>query len=155
MAQKEYLSPIGRMIISTDGSSLTALTFSESPCENKDDKITAITEKWLCSYFSGKIPDLTPPLKPSGTPFQQMIWGMLTEIPYGKTVSYGQLAASAAEKREIKKMSAQAVGGAVGRNPIAIIIPCHRVIGADGALTGYAAGLHRKEYLLRLEKVIS
>ena len=111
-----------------------------------------MTEKWLDIYFSGNIPDFTPPISLSGTPFKLMIWEMLRGIPYGETVSYGDIAKQAAEKRGIEKMSSQAVGGAVGKNPVAIIIPCHRVIGADGSLTGYGGGIEKKEFLLRLEK---
>ena len=152
MAQKEYLSPIGRMIITADNNTLTDLSFSDIPCENTDNDITEMTEKWLDIYFSGNIPEFTPPISLSGTPFQLMIWEMLRAIPYGSTVSYKDIAKQAAEKLRKEKMSSQAVGGAVGRNPIAIIIPCHRVVGSDGSLTGYAGGIEKKEYLLRLEK---
>ncbi len=154
MAQKEYFSPIGRMIISADNNALTALYFSDSPCENAGSDITEMTEKWLDIYFSEKNPDFTPPVSFSGTTFRMMIWEMLKDIPYGKTVSYKELAEAAAIKRGKVKMSSQAVGGAVGRNPIAIIIPCHRVIGSDGSLTGYAGGLEKKEFLLRLERSV-
>jgi methylated-DNA-[protein]-cysteine S-methyltransferase len=104
------------------------------------------TRRWLDLYFTGEKPDFTPQLAPKGTPFQQRVWEILLTIPYGKTVSYGDVA------RQISPtMSAQAIGGAVGRNPIGIIIPCHRVIGADGSLTGYGGGLERKRWLLELE----
>ncbi|MBQ5333654.1 MAG: methylated-DNA--[protein]-cysteine S-methyltransferase [Oscillospiraceae bacterium] len=154
MVQKEYFSPIGRMIITADNNALTDLSFSDISCENTDNDITEMTEKWLDIYFSGNIPEFTPPVSLSGTPFQLMIWEMLRAIPYGSTVSYKDIAKQAAKKQGKEKMSSQAVGGAVGRNPIAIIIPCHRVIGSDGSLTGYAGGLDKKTYLLRLENKV-
>ena len=107
---------------------------------------------WLDAYFAGNAPSPAAlPLRPEGTEFRRLIWGLLLEIPYGKTVTYGALAKRAAEILGKPRMSAQAVGQAVGRNPISILIPCHRVVGAGGQLTGYAGGLARKEYLLRLE----
>ena len=109
------------------------------------------TVRWLECYFDGFMPDFTPPLAPQGTPFRQAVWEILREIPYGGTMSYGQVAARLAADRGLSRMSAQAVGGAVGHNPIALIIPCHRVVGADGNLTGYAAGLDRKDWLLKWE----
>ena len=109
------------------------------------------TCRWLECYFDGRMPDFTPPLAPQGTPFQQAVWELLRDIPYGGTMSYGQIATRLAADRGLRRMSAQAIGGAVGHNPIALIIPCHRVIGADGRLTGYAAGLDRKAALLALE----
>lgn len=151
---KEYFSPTGRMIISADDNSLTKLSFSDMPCEINENHITKITEEWLDIYFSGNIPDFTPPLCPSGTAFQLMIWELLREIPYGITVSYGEIAGKAAALRGMKKMSPQAVGGAVGRNPIALIIPCHRVISGDGSLTGYRGGIDKKAFLLGLEKKV-
>ena len=154
MAKKEYFSPIGRMIITADNNALTDLSFSDIPCENADNDITKMTEKWLDIYFSENIPDFTPPISLSGTPFQMMIWDLIKAIPYGMTVSYSDIARQAAKKRGIEKMSAQAVGGAVGRNPIAIIIPCHRVIGSDGSVTGYAGGIDKKDYLLKLENKV-
>ena len=99
-------------------------------------------------YFAKKIPDFLPPLKPKGTPFQQKVWELLLQIPYGKICTYSDLA------KQLGCKSAQAVGGAVGRNPISILIPCHRVVGANGSLTGYAGGLEKKEFLLHLEKSI-
>ena len=106
------------------------------------------TRRWLDLYIAaGEKPDSIPPLAPLGTPFQQRVWKILLTIPYGKTMSYGDIACLVSPT-----MSAQAVGGAVGRNPIAIIIPCHRVIGADGSLTGYGGGLERKRWMLELER---
>ena len=108
-------------------------------------------KRWLDLYFGGQKPDFLPPLHPEGTAFQKSVWDILLEIPYGKTISYGEIAGHIALKQGISRMSAQAVGGAVGRNPISIIIPCHRVVGADVSLTGYAGGLDRKIKLLELE----
>ena len=110
------------------------------------------TKRWLDSYFSGQIPDFLPPLSLKGTDFRMEVWEELLKIPYGKTVSYGEIAAAVARKRGLDRMSAQAVGGAVGHNPVAIIVPCHRVVGKDGSLTGYGGGLDKKTALLSLEK---
>lgn len=104
------------------------------------------TFRWLDTYFAGRNPEHVPPLRPQGTPFQQRVWRKLQEIPYGCTATYGDIA------RRVGCRSAQAVGQAIGRNPIAIIIPCHRVVGADGSLTGYAYGIETKEKLLQLEQ---
>lgn len=106
------------------------------------------TKRWLDIYFSGHEPDFTPPLHPVGSPFRQAVWQLLLEIPYGQTTTYGALA----KRLNAGRMSAQAVGGAVGHNPISIIVPCHRVVGANGSLTGYAGGLERKIKLLEIEK---
>jgi methylated-DNA-[protein]-cysteine S-methyltransferase len=108
--------------------------------------------RWLDLYFSGQNPDFLPPLQYSTTPFRKAVYDILLTIPYGETMTYGQIAAKVAEQQGIEKMSAQAVGGAVGRNPIALMIPCHRVVGTGGNLTGYAGGLDRKLKLLELEK---
>lgn len=143
-----YHSPVGTIILVSDGTSLTALDFvqSQDVKDQQDLPIFVETRRWLDLYFSGKKPDFTPPLKPQGTPFQQKVWGELLNIPYGATVSYGEIA------RRIGCRSAQAIGQAVHRNPISIIIPCHRVIGADGSLTGYASGLDIKQRLLQIEQ---
>ncbi len=120
------------------------------------------TRRWLDIYFSGRIPDFTPPLHLRGTPFRKAVWRILLEIPYGQTVTYGEIAARlagpAAKNRLAEGLGsgsvlARAVGGAVGSNPVSLIVPCHRVVGADGSLTGYAAGLDRKRALLRLERI--
>ena len=150
-----YDSPLGGMTMASDGQALTALWFngtrSESYFVNETTATKVLpvfdeTRRWLDLYFSGEQPDFTPPLAPKGTPFQQQVWEILLTIPYGKTMSYGKVA------RQISPtMSAQAIGGAVGRNPIGIIIPCHRVIGADGSLTGYGGGLERKRWMLEME----
>ena len=150
-----YDSPLGGMTMASDGQALTALWFEGTRREPRfADMISATTmlpifdetRRWLDMYFAGKKPNFTPQLAPKGTPFQQRVWEILLTIPYGKTMSYGDVA-----RRISPTMSAQAIGGAVGRNPVGIIIPCHRVIGADGSLTGYGGGLERKRWLLELE----
>lgn len=131
----------------SDGTSLTELKFGE-PKENLDNHDLPVfkeTRHWLDLYFQGETPNFTPQLKPQGTPFQQKVWQELLKIRYGQTTTYGAIA------KCIGCRSAQAVGQAIHRNPIAIIIPCHRVIGADGSLTGYASGIDIKERLLRIE----
>lgn len=155
-----YTSPLGGITLASDGMALTGLYFDGEtgcpPCDaahEKDLPVFGEVVKWLDLYFAGKEPHFMPALSPSGTAFQQAVWAILRTIPYGATTSYGTIA-KRLEKSTGKRMSAQAVGGAVGRNPISILIPCHRVIGADGSLTGYAGGLDKKEYLLALEGVI-
>lgn len=151
-----YLSPIGELSILSDGNSITGIHFDyEISVEERRDNlpvfITAL--RWLDCYFGGRNPDTsTLPLKPEGTPFQKLVWSMLLKIPYGETISYGSLASRAAAALGKTAMSAQAIGGAVGRNPIVIVIPCHRVLGAKGQLTGFSCGINRKRYLLDLEK---
>ncbi|MDO4664512.1 MAG: methylated-DNA--[protein]-cysteine S-methyltransferase, partial [Erysipelotrichaceae bacterium] len=108
---------------------------------------------WLDLYFSGKNPSFTLPLHRIGTPFQKEVWNMLCTVPYGKTITYGELAKQIAQKKGLSHMSAQAIGRAVGKNPISIVVPCHRVVGAKGTLTGYAAGIEKKEELLKLEGI--
>ncbi len=142
-----YCSLLGDIVLTSDGTALTGLRFAESPCVEQAQDILPLADacRWLDLYFSGARPDFTPRLAPRGTPFQQSVWRELLAIPYGHTVSYGYIA------QRLHCSSAQAVGGAVGRNPIALIIPCHRVIGSDGHLTGYAYGLDRKQWLLSHE----
>ena len=142
-----YRSPLGDIVLTSDGSALTGLQFAEASCRQPAEGIPLLTDacRWLDLYFSGARPDFIPRLAPQGTPFQQSVWGELLAIPYGHTVSYGYIA------QRLRCHSAQAVGGAVGRNPIALIIPCHRVIGSNGQLTGYAYGLDRKQWLLSHE----
>ena len=118
----------------------------------KEPPVFKETRRWLDRYFEGQDPGFVPPLRADGTPFQQTVWEILQAIPYGETKTYGEIAARIARLRGIRKMSAQAVGGAVSRNPISLIIPCHRVIGSDGNLTGYVGGLDRKEWLLSWEQ---
>ena len=154
-----YSSPLGRIVLMSDGTALTELDFAEEVPEasavhtQKDLPVFREVCRWLDVYFAGRDPGALPPLAPHGTAFQQAVWKILRRIPYGTTTTYGRIAAHIAAARG-GRMSAQAVGGAVGRNPISILIPCHRVIGADGSLTGYAGGLDKKEYLLRLEGVL-
>ena len=109
------------------------------------------TKRWLDTYFDGKEPEHTPPLRLKTSEFRREVWEIMLTIPYGATMTYGEIAKKIAEKRGMSTMSAQAVGGAVGHNAISIIIPCHRVIGSDGSLTGYAGGIERKLALLKLE----
>lgn len=149
----------------SDGVSLTALSASavlqdEILADGKaifdKDAETAVlqeTRRWLDIYFSGEIPTFLPRLSLKGTPFQMAVWEELLAIPYGTTTTYKEIAARVAERLGRKKMSAQAVGQAVGHNPVGIIVPCHRVIGSNGSLTGYAWGLPMKESLLRLESI--
>ncbi len=155
-----YKSPLGEILLAANDRALTGLWFEGhrffakffGDFEERETEILKLAEKWLDVYFSGKEPDFRVPICFEGTDFQKEVWEILNRIPYGKTVTYGDIAKTVAEKRGIKKMSAQAVGGAVGRNPISIIVPCHRVIGADGSLTGYGGGIDRKIALLELEK---
>ncbi len=156
-----YTSPLGEMILASDGEALTGLWFEgrKPPLDLSQAReakealpVFARTVRWLDCYFSGSAPDFTPPLRPEGTAFRKAVWALLLEIPYGQTVSYGVLAQRLAEQRGVSRISARAVGGAVGRNPIWLIVPCHRVVGADGGLTGYAGGLERKRRLLALER---
>ena len=144
-------SPLGPITLIFDGEALICLRFgkTDNNCVNPlsafhNPLSTCI--RWLDLYFSGRQPDFTPPLSLTGTDFQRRVWQALLEIPYGQTVSYGELA------RRIGCRSAQAVGQAVGKNPISIIVPCHRVVGSDGSMTGYAYGIEKKQYLLHLEQ---
>lgn len=155
-------SPLGGFTLASDGEALTGLWFDgqkhfgaglSGDAREQRLPVFAETERWLKLYFTGAEPDFTPPLRLIGTAFQREVWELLRQIPYGETVSYGALAARIAERRGLARFSAQAVGGAVGRNPISILVPCHRVLGADGSLTGYAGGLEKKAALLGLEGV--
>ena len=156
-----YMSPLGGITIASDGEALTGLWFDgqkyfeanlSAEHEEKKLEIFDITDKWLDIYFSGKEPDFTPPLSMKTTEFRKKVWKILLTIPYGKTMTYGEIAERIAKDSGKAKMSAQAVGGAVGHNSISLIIPCHRVIGANGSLTGYAGGIEKKKKLLELEK---
>lgn len=109
-------------------------------------------KEWLDSYFMGKIPSFTPPIHLEDTPFRLAVWDLLSKIPYGEVVTYKELAGEIARQKGIPSMSTQAIGGAVGHNPISIIIPCHRVVGSDGSLTGYAGGIDKKRSLLTIER---
>lgn len=150
-----YHSPLGDITLTSDGNALVGLwfdgqrysaaTLDPKHTERDDLPLFDQTRRWLDCYFAGKEPKFTPKLTLRATAFRKHVWEALLAIPYGQTASYGEIA------RRVGVRSAQAVGGAVGRNPIALIIPCHRVVGADGTLVGYAAGLDRKARLLQLE----
>lgn len=146
-----YTSPMGRLWLTGRDGILTGLSFRE-PCGEFVSGDFGIVKRWLDDYFTGRPRKIDFSLEPAGTAFQKQIWNLLLEIPFGETRTYGQLARQAAVLMGKEKMSPQAVGQAVGRNPIAIIIPCHRCIGADGSLTGYASGLERKAWLLAHEQ---
>ena len=146
MVYTEYDSPVGKLFLASDGSSLKALGFGNAPEETGSDPVLEMAKEWLDDYFWGDFREPQFTLAPEGTAFQQKVWQMLLEIPYGETATYGDLA-----RKLGKTMSAQAVGQAVGKNPIAIVIPCHRVVGAKGQLTGYAWGIEKKKWLLDLE----
>lgn len=157
---QHYRSPLGGILLAADEIGLTGLWFDGEkyfadnlPAEHTERETPALSAavRWLDIYFSGKEPDFTPPLHPIGSPFRQAVWAILLEIPYGKTVTYGEIARQIAAQQGLLKMSAQAVGGAVGHNEISVIIPCHRVVGTGGSLTGYAGGIDRKTALLELE----
>lgn len=155
-----YVSPLGGMTIADDGEGISGLFFDDMPAcrailsgshTTAATPATRLTREWLDLYFDGGRPGFTPPLHLTGSEFCLAIWRMLLEIPYGTTTTYGALAARLAALHGRASMSAQAVGGAVGRNPVGIIVPCHRVVGAGGSLVGYAGGLERKSALLAIE----
>lgn len=157
-----YDSPLGGITLASDGTTLTGLWFDKqkffastilNDYEKKDLPIFEQTVRWLDVYFSGNAPDFTPSLNMRTTEFRRTVWSVLLTIPYGETMTYGEIADEIAKQKGIAKMSAQAVGGAVGHNSISLIIPCHRVVGTNGSLTGYAGGIQRKAELLRLEKI--
>lgn len=157
-----YESPIGRILLAADEVGLTGLWFEgqkyfalylDKEHEEKELPVFQDVKRWLDIYFSGKEPGFTVPIHFTGTEFQNEVWAILYSIPYGKTMTYGEIAKKIAKKKGLEHMSAQAVGGAVGHNEISIIVPCHRVVGANGSLTGYAGGIDKKVKLLTLEKV--
>ena len=161
MFESRIQTPLGEVRLRSDGKLLTGLWFvgqvndAKNNCgiEMKDDlPIFVQVENWLERYFSGNQTPITFPLQPKGTIFQERVWKILQEIPYGETMTYGEIAQRIAKEKGVAAYSAQAVGQAVGKNPISILIPCHRVLGKNGALTGYAGGVHRKEQLLRIER---
>ena len=119
--------------------------------KEKNLPIFDTASRWLAIYFAGGMPDFMPPISMRGSEFCKAVWEILLTIPYGKTMTYGEIARQMARSKELPAMSAQAVGGAVGHNPISLIVPCHRVVGTNGSLTGYAGGLEKKKYLLSLE----
>lgn len=151
MYSTKYSSPIGEILLLSDGENLCGISFDSQKrdvdfIENDDLEIFKKVIGWLDDYFDGKNPKIDFNLKASGTDFRMNVWKLLSQIPYGETVTYGEIASMISPT-----MSAQAVGGAVGANPIAIVIPCHRVMGKDNKLTGYAAGLDKKIELLKIE----
>jgi len=157
----DYNSPLGKIVLASDGENLIGLWFDEQkyfgsrllpPIETRELPIFLTTKRWLDAYFAGENPDFVPPLRLIGTPFQQTVWQLLQKIPYGQTTTYGNLSREICKLTNRQRMSAQAIGGAVGRNPISLIVPCHRVVGANGALIGYAGGIERKQFLLELER---
>ena len=157
-----YDSPLGGITLASDGNALTGLWFDgqkyfgdtlNQTYEEKNLPVFVQTEQWLDKYFSSRESDFTPPLLLKTTPFRKMIWEILLTIPYGKTMTYGEIARQAAQRMGLPRMSSQAVGGAVGHNAISIIIPCHRVVGSNGNLTGYAGGVDKKIKLLQLEGI--
>lgn len=155
-----YHSPLGGITLSSNGSELTGLWFdgqkyfgSTLPKNYQEQNLPVFEEtcKWLDLYFNGKAPDFTPPLKMETTSFRKAVWEILLTIPFGQTITYGEIADRIAKQMGLAHMSAQAVGGAVGHNAVSLIIPCHRVVGTNGSLTGYAGGIEKKLYLLNLE----
>ncbi len=160
----DYLSPVGMLTLASDGIHLVGLwiegqkyfekTISEPIVRDRALPVLEETKDWLNRYFAGERPKISKlPLSPSGSEFRQEVWKLLCEIPYGQITTYGEIAKKMAVKMGRKSMSGQAVGGAVGHNPISIIIPCHRVVGSNGSLTGYAGGIDLKIQLLKHEGV--
>lgn len=154
----EFVSPIGILTLASDGEALVGLwlegqkyfggSVSGEMTQKDDLAVFALAKDWLGRYFAGDRPEIRElKLRPMGSPFRQKVWEKLCRIPYGETTTYGAIA------KELGTNSAQAVGGAVGHNPISIIIPCHRVLGADGSLTGYAGGVRKKQWLLQHENI--
>ena len=158
-----FLSPLGEMLMAGDEKGLSGLWFCGQKYfglgldpEHKEKALPVFeqTEQWLQIYFSGKEPVFSVPLHFSGTDFQKEVWKLLCTIPYGQTTTYGEIASRLALQKGLPHMSAQAVGGAVGPNKISVLVPCHRVLGSNGSLTGYAGGLEKKKYLLELEHIL-
>ncbi|MDU2065493.1 MAG: methylated-DNA--[protein]-cysteine S-methyltransferase [Sporomusaceae bacterium] len=159
-----YLSPIGKLTLACDTNNLVGLwlegqkyyggAIAKTMLENNDMPVFAVVKQWLDRYFAGEKPAISElALAPIGGDFRQVVWKLLCEIPYGTVITYGDIAKKAALKLHKQSMSSQAIGGAVGHNPISIIIPCHRVVGVKGSLTGYAGGVNTKVKLLELEGV--
>ena len=157
-----YKSKLGEILLAADEIGLTGLWFTgqkyfastlSDEHISRETPVLSEAKEWLDVYFSGKEPDFTVPLHFTGTDFQNEVWEILCTIPYGQTIAYGEIAKQIAAKKGLPRMSAQAVGGAVGHNEISIIVPCHRVVGTNGSLTGYAGGTEKKVELLKLENV--
>ncbi len=159
-----YESPMGRIILSSNGKEITGLWFESSRFIKKLNELSSkpeenlpifkVTKNWLERYFKGEEPNPKEiPMKMIGTRFSKQVWKILNTISYGKTITYGEIAKRIAKENHLKAMSAQAVGHAVGHNPISILVPCHRVVGCNGSLTGYGGGIYKKVALLQLEKV--
>ena len=159
-----YNSPLGVLTIAGDGKNITGVwlegqkyfcaTVNEPLIEKDDLPVFIKTKNWLDRYFQGEKPLIKElPLAPQGNDFRQAVWRILCEIPYGETLTYGEIAKKIAAQMNRESMSAQAIGGAVGHNPISIIIPCHRVVGSNGSLTGYAGGIDKKIKLLQLDGI--
>lgn len=155
-----YDSPLGGILLAADDVGLTGLWFDgqkyfarglSNERIAQETSVLAEAKRWLDIYFTGKKPDFTPPLHPIGSAFRRSVWDILLRIPYGQTITYGEIARQLAEKQGRPRIAAQAVGGAVGHNKISIIIPCHRVVGTNGSLTGYAGGIDKKVKLLEWE----
>ena len=156
----EYASPLGPITLACDEDAIIGSWFNgqryfgnilPEQTEQKEQPLFADAKRWLDVYFSGRAPDFLPPLRYNSTPFRKTVCEIMLTIPYGRTMTYGEIAAEIARQQGLEKMSAQAVGGAVAHNPISLMIPCHRVVGAGGSLTGYAGGIDRKVRLLALE----
>lgn len=164
MYKTDYASPIGNIMLASDGKNIIgawidgqkyfAQSIKSELIETDDLEIFELTKIWLDRYFAGEQPDISElPLAPQGNDFRQEVWEILKSIPYGEVITYGDIAKQIARRHGKQKMSAQAVGGTVGHNPISVIIPCHRVVGAGGNLTGYAGGINLKIKLLQHEGV--
>ena len=158
-----YQSPLGEIVIASDDTATTGLWLVgqrhfdievEGCITDKDLPIFDEVSRWLDIYFTGNNPGEIPAVRMNGTPFQLEVWQILQAVPYGKLITYREIAELIAKKRGITKMSARAVGNAVGRNPVSILVPCHRVVGSDGKMTGYAGGIERKVKLLKLENAL-
>ena len=161
MELTQYASPLGTIFLAADNGALAGLWlegqkyFAATLDARHEETMLPIfeqTRRWLDNYFGGNDPGPTPPLHLQGSPFRLAVWEILRQIPFGKTITYGDIAREIARRQGSKTVPAQAVGGAVGHNPVSIIVPCHRVVGSNGSLTGYAGGLDRKVKLLTLEK---
>ncbi len=155
-----YSSPLGAVLLAADGDALTGLWFEgqkyfalhlDNERRELELPVFSTAKRWLDVYFSGREPDFGVPVRFTGTPFRRGVWRLLRSIPYGRTTTYGELARRLAKENGLPRVSARAVGGAVARNEISVVVPCHRVVGADGSLTGYAGGLDRKVALLEIE----